>query len=132
MPPRRNRAPTLEPPTGHFVLVCALAAALPGVETATSYGTPALKVKGKLFARLREDGETLVLRTTPEDRELLLQTCPAVFYLTDHYRDYPWVLVRLARIRRPHLAEVLEDAWGRVAPVRLRKERGARKEQTGA
>jgi hypothetical protein len=121
-----------EPSTAHFARVCALAAALPGVEAATSYGTPALKVKGKLFARLREDGETLVLRTTPEDRELLLQTWPTVFFLTDHYRDYAWVLVRLSKIRRPHLAEVLEDAWGRVAPLRLRNERGARKKQTGA
>jgi hypothetical protein len=119
-------------PAAHFAVVCALAAVLPGVEEATSYGTPALKVKGKLFARLREDGETLVLRTTPEDRELLLQTWPRVFYLTDHYRDYPWVLVRLAKIRRAHLAEVLEDAWGRVAPLRLRKERGASGEQNGA
>jgi hypothetical protein len=113
-------------------VVCALAAVLPGAEESTSYGTPALKVKGKLFARLQEDGETLVLRSTPEDRELLLRKWPTVFYLTDHYRDYSWVLVRLAKIRRAHLAEVLEDAWGRVAPLRLRKEREVRREQTGA
>jgi hypothetical protein len=113
-------------------MVCALAALLPGVEVATSYGTPALKVKGRLFARLREDCDTLVVRTTPEDRELLLQTWPKVFYLTDHYRDYPWVLVRLAKIRRAHLAEVLEDAWGRVAPLRFRKQWEARHGQAGA
>lgn len=120
MPVRRKRAPTRETPATHFAAVCALAAELPGVEETTSYGTPALKVKGKLFARLREDGETLVLRTTPEDRDFLLQKWPKVFFLTDHYRDYPWILVRLTAIRRAHLAELLEDAWARVAPLRLR------------
>jgi hypothetical protein len=128
MPPRQSRPPTHGSPSTYFATVRALAAALPGVEEGTSYGTPALKVKGKLFARLREDGETLVLRTTPEDRELLLEKWPRVFYLTDHYRDYPWVLVRLATIRSAHLGAVLEDAWGRVAPLRLRKEREARRE----
>jgi len=132
MSPRPGRVPRPAVPADHFGIVCALAAVLPGVEESTSYGTPALKVKGKLFARLREDGDTLVVRTTPEDRELLLHTWPHVFYLTDHYRDYPWVLVRLAKIRRAHLAELLEDAWGRVAPVRLRRQWAAGRAQAGA
>lgn len=42
---------------------------LPGTEEGTSYGTPALKVGGTLFTRLREDGETLVVRTSFDDRE---------------------------------------------------------------
>ncbi|MGQ3237636.1 MAG: MmcQ/YjbR family DNA-binding protein, partial [Shinella sp.] len=37
-----------------------LAEDLPGVETGTSYGTPALKVAGKLFLRIK-DAQTLVL-----------------------------------------------------------------------
>ena len=64
-----------------------------------------------------------MLRTTPEDRDLLLKTWPTVFHITDHYRDYPWVLVRLSVIRRAQLAEVIEDAWARVAPPALRKAR---------
>lgn len=117
-----SRARKSEMPAARFAAVCACVKRLPGAEVATSYGTPALKVKGKLFARLKEDGETLVLRTTWEDRELLLRTRPSVFFLTEHYRDYPWVLVRLAGIDRARLAEVLEDAWSRVAPARLRVE----------
>jgi hypothetical protein len=96
-----------------------LAHTLPGVEDGTSYGTPALKVKGKLLARLREDGETLVLRADALSREALLRAAPAVFFLTDHYRDYPWVLVRLSAARREQMRELLEDAWRRVAPARL-------------
>jgi hypothetical protein len=107
-----------------FAVVRAIGATLPGVEESTSYGTPALKVRGKLLARLHDDGETLVLRTTPMDRDLLLRTWPKMFYLTDHYVDYPWVLVRLAVIGRKRLEEVIGDAWGRVAPARLRQQRG--------
>ena len=102
----------------------ALTAKLPGVEVSTSYGTPALKVKGERFARLLDDGETLVLRTTTVNRDYLLEAWPDTFYLTDHYRNYPWVLVRLAQVERNYLAELLSDAWELVAPARLRASRG--------
>jgi hypothetical protein len=100
---------------------------LPGVEETTSYGTPALKVRGKGFTRLKEDYETLVLRTDFLEREHLLRTAPEVFYVTDHYRDYPWVLVRLPHVERAQLGELLADAWRRVAPRRLIAEYDAAK-----
>lgn len=93
---------------------------LPGVEVGTSYGTPALKVRGTLLARLKEDGTTLVLRVDPLNRDFLLRLEPHIFFLTDHYRDYPWVLVRLPRIGRRRLREALEEGWRLVAPKRLR------------
>lgn len=100
--------------------VVAIALRLPGVEEGTSYGTAALKVRGKLFVRLKEDGETIVLRTDDFERAHMLQTYPRIFYVTDHYRDYPWVLVRLKAVRRPMLKELIEGAWQRVAPKSLR------------
>jgi hypothetical protein len=60
------------------------AQSLPGVELSSSYGTAALKVKGKLFARLHQSGESFVLRCEFLDREMLLQADPQVFYVTDH------------------------------------------------
>lgn len=96
-----------------------LARQLPGVEESSSYGTPALKVRGKLFVRLKEDGETIVLRTDAFERAHLLQSAPQTFCITDHYRDYPWVLVRLPTVALGQLRELLEDAWRRVAPKRL-------------
>ena len=93
-----------------------LALALPGVEEGTSYGTPALKVKGKLFVRLKEDGVTIVLKTDFDERDVLMQLDPKTFFITDHYRDYPWVLVRLERVGEPRLRELLGQAWRRVVP----------------
>ena len=102
-----------------FAAVRRLALALPGVEEGTSYGTPAFKVRGKLLARLREDGETLALRVGFDLRDLLMNADPETFYVTDHYRGYPYVLVRLPRVARTRLREVLEEAWKHSAPKTL-------------
>jgi len=101
-----------------FDAVRRLARALPGVEESTSYGTRSLKTDGMLFARLREDGETLALRMDITSRDLLLKAEPELFYITDHYREYPWILVRLPRVGTQRMAELLEDAWRLAASRR--------------
>jgi len=94
---------------------------LPGVEEGTSYGTPAFRVKGKFFLRLREDGETLVLKTDFYERDHLMESEPEAFFTTDHYAGYPSVLVRLPSVRPQHLRALLLDSWRRHAPARLVK-----------
>jgi hypothetical protein len=84
---------------------------LPGVEEGTSYGTAAFRVRGKLFARFHQDGESLVVRAEREARDALLDTKPQSFFVTDHYRGHPWVLVRLGRVSRSDLRDVLVQAW---------------------
>jgi hypothetical protein len=102
-----------------FDTVRRLGLALPQAEEGTAYGTPALRVRGKLFARLREDGESLVLRTDLVERDLMLAANPKLFFITEHYREYPWVLVRLSAVEPDELQGLLQDAWRRVAPKRL-------------
>jgi hypothetical protein len=92
---------------------------LPEVEEATSYGTPALRLRGKLLVRLRDDSETLALRVDPEERLALVHEQPETFYVTPHYQDYPFVLVRLAAADREELEELLAEAWLLSAPKRL-------------
>ena len=99
--------------------LCADAARLPGVETGTSYATPALFVRKKLLARLREDGESVALRIDLMDRDVLLEADPTAFFLTDHYRAHPWVLMRLAGVRHANAVDLVEQAWRRLAPKRL-------------
>ncbi len=103
-----------------FDIVRELARALPDVEEAGASSTPALKVKGKLLAWLREDPDILAVKVNPINREYLLKSEPEIFLLTDHYRDYPIVLLRLSRIGRRRLGEVLEEAWREVASKRMR------------
>lgn len=102
-----------------FATVCELASALPGVEQAMTWGTPGLKLKGRFLARLKEDGESLVLRIGFARRDQLMQASPSVFYITDHYAGYPAVLVRLPAVRKNVLATLLREAWCEVAPESL-------------
>lgn len=84
-----------------------LALTLPNVQEGTSYGTPALKVKGNLFVRLRPDLDSIVLRTTFDQRDHLIEEDPQTFYITDHYRDYPWTLVRLSKTTPEAMRDLL-------------------------
>jgi hypothetical protein len=101
--------------------VVAIGTALPEVEVGTSYGTPALKVRGKGICRMRsEPEEALVLLVSDMgEREALLQGHPGAFFTIAHYDGHPYVLVRLANVDRQELAELLEEAWRLRAPKRL-------------
>jgi hypothetical protein len=106
-----------------------LALARPGAEESTSYGTPAFKVRGKLFVRLHQSGDSVVVRMDLAERAMRMQADPKAFYITDHYVPYPWMLVRLAAVRRGDLADLLEDSWRQCAPRRLLAEYdGSRRE----
>jgi hypothetical protein len=104
-----------------FDTVRKIGLALPGVEESTAYGSPALKVHGKLLAclpshRSAEPG-SLVARVDFDDRAKLLTADPDVYYVTDHYVGYTSVLVRLARIHRDVLRDLLGMAYKFVTPT---------------
>jgi hypothetical protein len=102
--------------------VVTIAGRLPEVEESTSYGTPALKVKGKGFARLRTEAEGgLVLMCRMDEKEALLASGDPAFYTTPHYDGYGAILVDLERVERDQLEELIEEAWRERAPVRVRK-----------
>jgi hypothetical protein len=100
--------------------VVALGKRLPEVEEGTWFRTPCLRVRKKSFCRMREDGETLVIKVVDlEDKEALLRADPDVYWTTSHYDGYAYVLVRLDRADPEQLGELVEDAWRLSAPKRL-------------
>ena len=93
-----------------------IAQAWPEVEDGTSYGTPALKVRKKMLARLKEDGDSMVMPGVPPDeRDMLVESQPKVFYFTDHYKDYPIVLIRLSKTKRATGEPLLRRQWRMLA-----------------
>jgi hypothetical protein len=103
--------------------VRAIVARFPEVE-ASREGRPAYRVRGKLFAwksRDRDGGE-LAIRVEREEKPLILESDPEIYFETPHYASYPGVLVRLDAIGRDELEERLEDAWLIQAPKRLAAE----------
>jgi len=103
-----------------FKDVSRIALSLENVVEGTSYGTPAFKADGKLIARLREDGESLVVGTTFEEREEMMAAEPETYYITEHYLKYPWVLVRLSRVQSDSLRDLLRRAL-RLATIKTRR-----------
>jgi len=97
-----------------------LAAALPRVVEGTSYGTPAFRIGKKYWFRLKEDGETIAIRISFDERDILMRAKPKTFYITDHYRAYPAVLVRLPAIKEREMKDLLQRSWDFTAAKRKR------------
>jgi hypothetical protein len=91
---------------------------LPEISEGSSSGTPALLVRGKSFTRLK-DPQTLVLLCPLEQKELLVEMAPKIYFETDHYKGWPAVLIRLDAISDEELAQRLADGWRHKAPKRL-------------
>jgi hypothetical protein len=114
-----------------FQTVRAIGLKLLGAEVGTVYGSPALMVNGRMFACIAinksAEPDTLAVRVPIEQRKDLLAEAPDTYYLTEHYADYPIVLVRLARVRRDALGDLLRTAHSLVVaerrPVRKARRR---------
>ena len=102
-----------------FDTVRQLGHALPGVEEGLSSGTPVLRVRGRFMAHLQQDDDSLLIRIDYLKRDILLNADPKTFYVTDFYRCYPMMLVRLSSVDRKTLNDLLEQAWRLTAPKRL-------------
>ena len=97
-----------------FDAAIAIGRTLPDVEVTTTWGAPALKVRGKMFAcvAINKSAEpnSMVVRMDTAQRDLLVEEDPDTYYLTDHYVGYPCVLVRLSRVGPDVLRDLLVGA----------------------
>jgi hypothetical protein len=99
----------------------ALARGLPEFDESTSYGRPALKVRGKMFAAFRTDPDAIVVRCDIEEKPLLLDARADILFETPHYHGWPYMLIRLDA-PRDDLREFLTDSWLIAAPTKLARE----------
>jgi len=113
-----------------FETVREIGLALPDVEDSTMHGKFALKVRGKLLACVAihksAEPQSLGVRIDIDQRAGLLAEAPETYYVTDHYRDYPMVLVRLSRIRTDELRDLLSASWRFVTAKSQKARRPAR------
>ena len=104
------------------------ASTLPDVTEGISWGVPALKVRGTMFACIatnkQAERDSLVARLSFVDRDWLIAQDPDVFYLKPHYLNYPCVVARLRRIRAKDLRELLVNSREFVASLKTRRKRG--------
>ena len=104
---------------------------LPGVEEGTTYGSPALKVKGELLACIATnkaaEPNTLAVRVGFEQRAELLKQDPQLYYIKPHYENYPAVLARLSQMDVKKLRALLDLAWKFATTKKPRRKPAARK-----
>jgi len=97
-----------------FKAVESIGRTLPDVEVTTTYGQPALKVRGRMLACIASnksaEPNTLVVMMDFADRDALLEDDPATYYLKEHYANYPCILVRLSRVRADALRDLVTGA----------------------
>jgi hypothetical protein len=103
------------PKKANFDTVWKIGLEMPEVEKSTMYGASALKVRGRLLAcqainKSAEPG-TLAVCISFDQRDGMLSEDPATYYVTDHYVNYPCVLVRLSRIQADVLQDLLKMSW---------------------
>jgi hypothetical protein len=108
-----------------FESVRRMALEMEKVEEGTSYGTAAFKVGGQLMARLREDLDSLVVRSDFEVRAELMAADPETYYITDHYLNYEWMLVRLGRVHPDAMRDLLRGAWQRASAAASKKRKSS-------
>jgi hypothetical protein len=97
-----------------------VALSFPGAHEEPSYGQPAYKIEKKFFTRLRaEDASIVWIVDTIDERDALLEMDPKTYFITDHYKNYPSVLVRIARLNEAMLRKMLERRWRKIAPKTL-------------
>ena len=107
---------------------------LSNVTEGTSYGMPSFLLNGRFLARFRDGDTVLVLQlATIMDRDILMKMDPRACFFTEHYRDYPAVLIRLAEVPRELLTTVVTDSWRHVSalPPRRPRPRGGRARRPG-
>ena len=110
-----------------FAAVKAVGLTFPDVEAVIRYdGSPALKARGCFMAGLAShesaEPDSLVVRVNLDERAYLIEDAPETYYVTDYYRTYPLVLVRLAHVVAAALHDLLAVSW-RLTVAKARKSR---------
>lgn len=106
--------------------VAAYALSLPETEASTSYGQPAIKVRGKMFVSTGHEPDSFHVRSPHDEKAVLIETDPRTFWQTAHYEGWPGLLVRYDNADPARVRRVIARAWWDQASAKQRKAFGDR------
>jgi len=102
-----------------------IALAIPGTEEVLWFKKPAVFLHGQFLTKVHDKEDAMALRVSSmEMRDMMLEAEPGLFYITDHYRNFPFILARLAALTPKLLKEILA---GRAAQLAEKPAKKARK-----
>jgi hypothetical protein len=114
-----------------FADVRKIALTLDGVSDATAYGAPCFKLNGRIFACVavnkQAEPNSLMVRLPIDQRDAMVEEEPDVYYLKPHYEPYPCLLVRLSKVRRDALRDLLTGAWRQMSTEKKARHRASKK-----
>jgi hypothetical protein len=100
-----------------------IALSFPDTAEGVSYTHPAFLASGKFFTRYRKEDNSFVLAVGGmEYRDMLLEMDPKTYFITDHYKSFPGVLVRLQHVTKDEVRAMLDRRWRQIAPKKLVRE----------
>lgn len=106
--------------------VVAFGLALPGAERAPYFNHEAVKLRGKAFVSPGREPDSFHVMSPHEEKSVLIETDPDTFWQTDHYRNWPGLLVRYGTEEGERIADVIRRAWWDRATATARKAWGER------
>ena len=114
-----------------FADVGKIVLALEGVTDATAYGAPCFKLHGRIFTCMainkQAEPNSLMVRLPIDQRDAMVEEEPDIYYLKPHYEPYPCLLVRLSKVRRDALRDLLTGAWRQMAAEKPARRRASKK-----
>ena len=113
--------------TATFADVARFAVSLPNVEEGTAWGFPAFRGAGKIFMAFRTDLDSLMISTSFEQRDAMIEEDPKTYWLTDHHRKFPCILAKISRVRADAVEDLVRMGWRSVPEkTKVYKRKGAK------
>ncbi len=93
---------------------------LPELVRSTTHGTPSLKVRTSFMGRMKDE-TSFAIHCPLEEKLLLMESAPQIYFETDHYKGWPYILIYLEKISDEELSHRIKLAWHAKAPAKLKK-----------
>ena len=111
--------------------VRAIGLKLPRTEEDVAWGTPVLRVDGRIFTGIAihksAEPNSLIVHVDAATRDEMIAEQPELYYTAAHYENYPCVLVRLSHVESDSLEDLLRMAHRHVS-THYPKRRPARRQ----
>jgi hypothetical protein len=101
-----------------------IALAFPGTEEVLWFNKPAVFLHGQFLTKVHDKEEAMTFRVSSmEMRDMMLEAEPGLFYITDHYRNFPFILARLSALTPTVLKELIAGRAAQLAEKPEKKRR---------
>jgi hypothetical protein len=108
-----------------------IALAIPGTTEVLWFRKPAVFLHGQFLTKVHDKEDAMTLRVSSmEMRDMMLEAEPKLFYITDHYRNFPFILVRLTALTPRILKKILAGRAAQLAEKPAKKNRKPAKKLT--